>query len=457
MINLNKKLAVICFICCIGLLGCKKYLEEKTNGKLAVPTELEDFQALMDNVGTINSSGISAAEISADDYVLTDEEFDALTDDYERRMNIWEKDYIFSTDTYNSWRYVYNSIYTANTVLIGLGKIPRSHNNSLTWDNVKGQALFIRGNNLLDAAIIWCPLFDQASASTDLGLPLRMSTDFNEISKRSSVQQTYDQIISDLIAAAAKLPVVSLSKHRPSKAAAYGLLARAYLAMRNYPQAYLYADSCSLLSDGLMDFNDLDLKLKYPITINQNKETIYVRYLKSSSILNPTKINIPTVLYNSFETGDLRKDLFFTPNANGYYNFKGSYTGSDGHFSGVALNEIYLIKAECLARANQISQSMNILNELLLKRWDKTKTYVSQNADSEQAALSLILKQRRMELIMRGLRWLDIRRLNKEGAGISLKRIYHHKEYILPANDLRFVLPIPEDVIAISGMEQNKR
>ena len=71
--------------------------------------------------------------------------------------------------------------------------------------------------------------------------------------------------------------------------------------------------------------------------------------------------------------------------------------------------------------------------------------------------MALILLERRKELLMRGLRWMDLKRLNMEGAAITLTRTVNGQVYTLPPNDLRYALPIPEDVIAISGMQQNPR
>jgi hypothetical protein len=72
-------------------------------------------------------------------------------------------------------------------------------------------------------------------------------------------------------------------------------------------------------------------------------------------------------------------------------------------------------------------------------------------------ALNIILIERRKELLMRGLRWMDIKRLNKEDAGIVMKRTINGQTYTLLPNDLRYSFPIPEDVISLSGMQQNPR
>tara|TARA_R110002033_G_scaffold36621_1_gene75228 strand:+ start:3737 stop:3916 length:180 start_codon:yes stop_codon:yes gene_type:complete len=59
--------------------------------------------------------------------------------------------------------------------------------------------------------------------------------------------------------------------------------------------------------------------------------------------------------------------------------------------------------------------------------------------------------------VWRGLRWQDIRRLNKEGAGITLTRTLKGENYTLPPNDPRYIFPIPDDEIALSGIKQNVR
>jgi len=455
---LNKLLASVLVVSLtVVATGCEKFLAEKTSKKLVVPEHLEDLQALMDNYNYTNLTGPSAGAISSDDYYLTDRKFDALVSENDRRMYLWKEDNVFSTTGFNNWTDIYNSIYYSNTVLLGLEKIPRIAANQSDWDNIKGQALFCRGNNLLDGAMVWCLAYDESSASTDLGLPLRLNTDFNEVSRRSNVRQTYDQILSDLKGAAALLPVLPLSKYRSSKAAAYGLLSRTYLFMRNYPQAKLYADSCLELQGELLDYNDLILTANYPLNPAVNPEFLYARYIKSSPILSTTNPVSPSELYDSFNANDLRKRAFFATNTDGTVYFKGSYFGLSSLFGGIATDEVLLIKAECLARAKSTSESMVLINKLMLKRWDKSKPYSYYSTSDPEEAKQIVLAERRKELMMRGLRWMDIKRLNKEGENISLTRIIHGETYILRPNDLKYALPIPEDVIRLSGMEQNRR
>ncbi|MGY6541709.1 hypothetical protein, partial [Vibrio parahaemolyticus] len=78
-------------------------------------------------------------------------------------------------------------------------------------------------------------------------------------------------------------------------------------------------------------------------------------------------------------------------------------------------------------------------------------------ANSNAEALDLILKERRKELVTRGLRWQDLKRLNRDGHfQQTLKRSIGENTYELPANDPRYVLPIPSYVINFNHIEQNK-
>ncbi|MNT38972.1 hypothetical protein D3C71_1410060 [compost metagenome] len=66
------------------------------------------------------------------------------------------------------------------------------------------------------------------------------------------------------------------------------------------------------------------------------------------------------------------------------------------------------------------------------------------NFSTKEDALNKVLIERRKELVWRaGLRWDDIRRLNKEGANISLSRKLGNETYVLKAGSPQFAFPIP--------------
>jgi len=435
-------------------ISCKKYLDEKPDKKLAVPSNVADVQAMLDYYNQLVLDPASD-EVSADDYYVTTATWQALSKEEDRRMYTWQKDNIFSLQS-NDWFTVYRNIYYYNSVLDYLEKIKITADNEADWKHVKGQALMLRGRAFLQVINIWSPAYDRVTAASDLGIPLRLNGNFNEPSVRSSVQQSFNQVISDLKASIPLLPARGIHVARASRTAAYAFLARTYLAMQDYSNAGSYADSCLQLYSSLLDYNTLNAAATYPVP-QFNAEMLFYS-VQLPSILSNSRAKIDSLLYRSYTVNDCRKTVFFKDNGDGTYGFKGTYDGNSGGalFTSIATDEIYLTRAECYARAGNKIAALADLNTLLIKRY-KTGTFTPVSALDASEALSKILVERRKQLLMRCVRWMDIKRLNKEGAGISLKRQVNSQLFTLAPNDLRFALPIPEDVIALTGMPQNPR
>jgi len=134
---------------------------------------------------------------------------------------------------------------------------------------------------------------------------------------------------------------------------------------------------------------------------------------------------------------------------------KGSYSGKSYCFSGLAVDEVYLIRAECAARAGNRDAALADLNTLLQHRWVRQDSipYNPIVAASASAALDSVLVERRKELSFRGLRWTDIRRLNKEGANITQSHGMNGQVYQLPPSSPNYVFYLPSDVLRLSGMK----
>jgi len=467
--DIKKRQVGLIFILLSGILllslaSCKKYLDKKPIQRLAVPNTLTDLQALLDNETQVGASP-GDLEFVADNYYMTSQSWATDPSVNERLTYIWDKDAQVSTSLV--WSSPYFVIYEANLVLSQLSNIAIDESNKLTYNNVKGTALFYRSFQFHQLAQLFCPPYSN-SASTEPGIVLRLVPEVTAISVRSTVQQTYDQIISDLKTAALLLPSTSLFPTRPSKATAYAELARVYLSMRDYTNAGKYADSCLSIYNSLLDYNKLNLSTPpgtsaFPI-YSSNPEILYISYLGSEPDIprDAHQEFIDSSLYQSYDVNDIRKTAFFGANSGantGTYYWRGcyfNYSLSTAVFDGLATDEIYLIRAECSARAGNAAAAMVDLNTLMRNRW-KTGTYTDATATDANDALNKVLRERRKELLFRGLRWSDLRRFNLEGANITLKRIINGATYTLPPNDPRWVLLIPDVEVQRSGLSQNPR
>jgi hypothetical protein len=176
-----------------------------------------------------------------------------------------------------------------------------------------------------------------------------------------------------------------------------------------------------------------------------------------SQLVNLSYAYADSALYPLYANGDLRKSIFFKAGtvANSKM-YKTSYTKVTLPFAGIATDEIYLIKAECLARKGDASGAMSALNILLKARW-ATNSFIPIAANSPDDALIKTLLERRKELVMRGTRWTDLKRLNKDSRfKVTIYRKVNGVSYTLAPGDLRYTWPIPDDVInANPGMAQN--
>lgn len=452
------------FLLLAGSCSKSDFLDKKPSMDLVVPKTLTDFSNLLDN-NIIGQTG-ALAQMGSDDYTLLNlATWQGLTNNTQRNSYIWEKDLFGGDIEIADWDAVYRTVFYANAVLDGLERSPEA--STLQGQYLKGWALFSRAYIFYDLTRNFCKAYDASTASTDLGIPLRLTAAIEHIERRSSLQESFDKILSDLITAESLLPAArpSANLNRPSKIAVYALLARIYLDMRDYKQAEAYADKCLNLYSTLIDYNTVSKTIAIPFPLTHNELIYNTRQVAIYGELTAASPTLPAKiapeLISLYKADDLRLPLFFTfTAATNSYTKKSTYYGSGAYpFTGLATDEMYLIKAECLARRNETLLAMDRLNLLLKNRFPNTQAnpYIPMSASSPADALQKVLLERRKELVWRGLRWHDLKRLNKEGANISLSRMLNGITYTLPPNDPRWVFPIPDNEIAESGIQQNIR
>jgi hypothetical protein len=429
--------------------SCKKFLAEKTDKKLVVPATLKDATTLMDDYDALANFYPDMPFTGDDDLFFTDSYFGSMSIANQSNYR-WDK------DAHNDfeWNYDYQAVLKTNTVLQTLENVPITVANESEWKRVKGAALVFRAYSFYMTAQSYTTPYQKSTAAQQLGIPLRLDPDINKPSVRSTLEETYAQIIADLKQATDLLPVQAGIVSRPNKAAAFAALARVYLTMNDYALAKASADSCFGYYNTLIDYNTLNATASYPFAIF-NSEVLLPSTEYISITLSEYKID--SLLYQSYNPNDLRKSVFFSPTAGGTYTCKGSYNGDPRPFSGIATDEIYLIRAECNARSGNKDAALADLNALLIKRF-KTGTFVPFTATDANDALVKILTERRKELIQRGTRWTDLRRLNLDPQfAKTLTRKINGQTYTLPPNDPRYTHYLPLAVIAQTGMQQNVR
>ncbi len=465
------KIIYVLLLCSLWI-GCskEKFLDEKPNQAMVIPQTLEDLQAIVDNTGLLNGilgsnhPGIVPilGQTASDEYFFGRPNLYANAHPFIVNTYTWSQEDVYAgKNSVNDWTQLYKAILSLNICIEQLGKLSLSE---LEGRRIKGTALFHRAHLYYHLAQVFAPVYQKSTASSILGLPLRLKADVNEKLERNTLQETYNQIITDLEESIPYLPEQVSYTTRPTVTAAYAMLSRVYLSMSDYDKALEFSEEALERKSSLMDFNNLDSLSAYPIS-NNNEEIIF-------NCLSSIGGNIATAFVNSFASvdsmlvkayspGDLRKAIFTVKRTESQslgYRFKGSYFGGIYFFSGLATDELYLIKAECLAREGRSDEACAVLNKLLEKRF-RPEEFIPLDIDDNKELLHVIIMERRKELLYRGVRWTDLRRLNLDPLlAVTLRRSIGGEIFELPPNDPRYVYPIPHDVLMFyPDMEQNPR
>lgn len=437
--------------------GCNKqdeFLNKKPNAALAVPTSLSDFELLLNNEEIFNAYDSPAlGTLSSDDLYVSDATF-ISSETVAQNVYTFAKDIYQSSNVNGDWNAPYQQVYYCNVVLDGLAKKDVSPDQLSRYNTIKGEALFFRAYAFYNLVQTFSMPYDSQTSGTDMGIPLPISSDINIRYGRGTVQETYDKIISDINAAAALLPANLSAVTKPCKLSCNAFLARVYLAVAKYDMAYTYADKCLSQKNNLVDYNTFTPN-RSSLSSTPLAEDIFHTSLNGYSMTAGAQMD--SVIYKSYDSNDLRKTYFFRPTRSGIgLYFRGTYDFTN-NYSGIATDEIYLIRAESSARLGNVSSALADLNSLLKNRY-KAGTFIPVTTTDPDILLKKILLEREKELFLRGLRWTDLRRLNKENRfKKNVVHVINGVTYTLSPNDPKYAMPIPAQEIQLTGIPQNIR
>lgn len=431
--------------------GCKKYVEIKTQGQL-VPGETANYRYLLNDNGTFEAT-VRMPDLAADDINIKDSAQMAqlaASTFYLYFVNTytWQPAvYTITGETDVEWDRLYKIIYNANVIIT---ETPSSTGGS---DSIKAEimaeARVHRADAYLTLVNMYAKPYNAGTAASDPGVPLITAPTIDATLTRNPVSAVYKLIIDDLTAAYPLLPKLNSFNNLPSRAAAFAILARANLYMNNHAQAGIWADSALNIQNKLNDLSALTT-FSYPKRI-LDPEIILSKQAYSGFSYMPIALRLSDSLLSLLGTNDLRYTLFTAPASNfsstlytGRFFYKESIGNYETRNLGPSVPEMMLIKAEALARNNDITGALTLINNLRQKRFT-TATYTSVTATTPQEALIQVIKERQRELFCRGLRWFDMRRMKNEAPfSYTVTRSFQGKTYILDPSSNRYVLPISD-------------
>lgn len=455
----------ICSLAAVSLVACRKYVEEVPIQGQRVLVYTEDYRLLMNNATAFEIAFGMAPAVSCDD-------LDAVPDILQTRINTnliqramytWSKPFYVDKNTDYDWSAIYSGIYLYNTVINGV--MDSKAGDMATKNTIMGEALIHRAFAYFTLVNLHGKQYDAATAAADPGVPVLLTTALEGSLKRATVKATYDQVLADIKRA---IPLfteaIPATKFRPAKAAAYALLCKVYLNMRDFANAQSFADSTLAIAGPLYDYNAVAGTSPQTFPSQYNESQIILRKIPRSSYLTPYQLS--QSLLDLLGTKDLRYVYFSRSGStmnpaftgSGFWN-RSNYAGyPDAPAVGLTVNDTWLIKAECLARGGKKDEAVTMLNTLRKLRF-KPADYADITAATPEEALKLVVDERRREFFGSGMRWFDQRRFNKDASLAQTKtRTFVGTTYTLEPNSNGYVFPIADMLIVQNPeIEQNPK
>lgn len=451
MKNIYKKIA------CLLALGltfasCEDYLGDVPKGSKA-PTTLADYEAFLRDEYTNHRVDVTGAMQLLNDQYLTiatlasNRLFNAnyMWDENADRIALKVSD---ETTYYAS----YQGISTFNLIIenaLSTTKATEAEQR-VVW----AEAKVLRAMNYFNLVNFYADTYVASTAATKLAVPLITSANINAPSKQVTIQELYDFILTDVKEALPYLLKVSQTPLHPNLGAGYAFYSRVYLQMNNYTEALKYADLALAENNKLYDwigyYNTnkaiIDVPNSYTATTSPMGYTYVENYTYRHGITSSlsTENSIPVDRAKRFEAGDARflsRWKIYTVGAETYYRrtLSGAF-----NFGGITTVEIYLIKAECLARAGQISDALGVLNTVRKTRI-LPASYQDIATTDKTVALNAIFRTKRNELLQTIIPFADARRLNAEGVyPVSFSKVDAGKTYNLASTSHLWTMPFPQ-------------
>lgn len=443
-----------------SLASCRKFVEIDLVGKRELKYT-QDYQNLLNNSTSVEKSYYWPV-LASDDIYGSDEAYLntlLLTD---ANAYSWKSDLVGDNSEDPDWADQYKQIYLFNQIATEI--MESQGGTEIQKKNILAQAKVHRALNYFNLVNSYAKQYSTSSANTDLGVPLLTSPDLYVKLDRKPIEAVYKQIIEDLNSAIPDLPEQANFNTLASRPAAEGILARVYLQMRDYGKALQYAE----LVLARPQYKLIDLRQykavpnSYPNVLDDTEEI----FIKSLRNIAPT-LSLNPELLALFEPGDLRATLFtvdgsafpWAPFQGKAYNKHRIILANAKITNGPTLPEMMLIKAEALARDNgRFAEAVAVLNSLRSKRFEDSAYKPLQIMD-QQAILKLVINERRKELMGKGLRWFDQKRLAAEPGFVNTQtRTYKGESFTLAPNSNRYVMPIASKYIVLNPeIVQNPR
>ena len=343
----------------------------------------------------------------------------------------------------SSWNAIYNTINRANHVI---AKVPTVDDIRLTQDlrnQLLGEAYFVRALAYFDLARTW--------GGVQIVLePTQTVVDKIGV-KRSTLAQTYAQVLKDLEAAEPLLPE-TVNRIRATKKTVWALRARYHLYQKEWALAETYASKIinetnnykliapynSFWANNVVATQESIFELAYSAaTPNSHRGSWQPPEKGGTRVWIPNNAFI-TLVSDSTIGGNRKTLIAKTAGGLWYGNMYYRSPATDPTYV-LRIAEQLLIRSEARTQLNKVTEALEDLNAVRKRSGLLNKTGLSKDE-----TLLAIENERRIEFAYEPHRWFDLVRTGRAGAVLGV------------TNPNKYLMPIPiSQINADKSTEQN--
>lgn len=452
--------------------SCNDFLGVEQKG-MVIPQTVEDYDEMLNFPVMMD---VTNADFMVPELRLTDELFASL-DIHQGNGYKWEPYQYLSDENDGNYSDLYKRIYACNEIINNIDEAKSATGNENLRSEVKGQAHADRARCYWALVNLYGAPYSKTTADK-LGVSLILENDLSQKSKRATVGEVYEQICHDLRVAEPLVPesVAPEKKIRACRQAVQAFQARVWLYMNQIDSAEVAINKAFESNIPLLDYNafvdDSELGSSVrpwkgnktrPTQARLNNEIIwnaginYYAFIFSSAYITQNLIqlfhpdNDLRFLFDYGDSNPLNPQLKY----DGICYFS---IGSGDRTYMISGPEIYLLKAEILARKGDYENAMVTLNQLREKRFLSGSDYELSASDAADAIVK-VKNERMREFACTFLSWFDLRRYQAYGETVpTFTRTIGGNTFTLEPGSNLYTLSIPRYVISKNpNIVQNPR
>ncbi|MGI9526792.1 MAG: RagB/SusD family nutrient uptake outer membrane protein [Weeksellaceae bacterium] len=421
---------ITAFTLIFGLSSCDDYLDIEPKDRV-IPETLEDYKQLLITGYNNFPETKSKTELRTD--LVGFDEYDFSAESY-KDIYLWnDTNYDENTSAFD-YDLLYRVIFYTNEVInTGGDKIEASSEK----DQLMAEAHALRAYAYFELVNLFSDVYKEGS--NQRGVPIILDIDLESNFPPATLQEIYNQIHSDLDLALKLVQIKEFGENQTyhfSELAIKALQSRVNLYQGNYDKALEQLNAVLADKNTLLDLNNNPDSL-LPNQVNSVEQVLVLDYAVHDKVNQVTYAN--DFLMAKYDSTDLRKSLFYSLDDGRFEPVKGADKQT---MSSIRTGELYLVKAELLARTGKLAEARDALITLVKHRKtpEGAANYATkiQNLNQSQL-LDEVFEERARELAFEGYRWFDLRRYNQK----AITHQVANQEVTLQANDPRYTIAFP--------------